>query len=409
MKMKRHINETAVNGTNSEAKVEHTHKTPKKAKHSDEDEIREAPDMAKSKTDFKEYYGVLRNQQNMLEDYVRTTAYNNGILQNPTDFKDKVVLDVGAGTGILSIFAAQCGAKKVYACEGSDMTKYAQRLIDGNGLSDVIEIVKGRVEEVELPEKVDAIISEPLGVLLLHERMCESFIVARDRFLKPGGKMFPHNGTIKLCPFADPILYSEQTQKLAFWNSRSYFGVDVTHVQEDACLEHFDQPVVGGFNPSQLLGNEEEYEVSFRNDSKESLYDITIPFRCIIQRTELMHGLACWFDVSLGGSDTEVILSTGPHTPLTHWQQCRLLLREPLAVNAHQTVVGELRMRVNDSLSYDLELKVELEGTSISRTMKYKLQNQYYRFDNTLAIPQVPHVAQLQTQAHTQAHGNGST
>jgi hypothetical protein len=54
------------------------------------------------------------------------------------------------------------------------------------------------------------IISEPIGCLLVHERMIESYIAARDRFLKPGGLMMPTMGSIVLAPFADPTLYSDQ-------------------------------------------------------------------------------------------------------------------------------------------------------------------------------------------------------
>lgn len=51
----------------------------------------------------------------MLKDAVRTKTYQNVIYKNTFLFKDKVVLDVGAGTGILSLFCAKAGAKHVYA------------------------------------------------------------------------------------------------------------------------------------------------------------------------------------------------------------------------------------------------------------------------------------------------------
>ena len=51
----------------------------------------------------------------MLKDSVRTKAYQNVVYQNTFLFKDKVILDVGAGTGILSLFCAKVGAKHVYA------------------------------------------------------------------------------------------------------------------------------------------------------------------------------------------------------------------------------------------------------------------------------------------------------
>lgn len=53
------------------------------------------------------YYGQLQHQQNMLQDYIRTGTYYEAIMENKSDFQDKIVMDVGAGSGILSLFAAQ--------------------------------------------------------------------------------------------------------------------------------------------------------------------------------------------------------------------------------------------------------------------------------------------------------------
>lgn len=50
----------------------------------------------------------------MLKDEVRTLTYRNAMYHNKHVFKDKIVLDVGSGTGILSMFAANAGAKHVY-------------------------------------------------------------------------------------------------------------------------------------------------------------------------------------------------------------------------------------------------------------------------------------------------------
>jgi histone-arginine methyltransferase CARM1 len=52
------------------------------------------------------------------------------------------------------------------------------------------------------------LISEPIGVLLVHERMIESYIVARDNYLKPGGIMIPSSGNIHLAPFNDLSLWA---------------------------------------------------------------------------------------------------------------------------------------------------------------------------------------------------------
>lgn len=62
----------------------------------------------------------------MMQDYIRTSTYQRAILSNLPDFKGKVVLDVGAGSGILSFFAIQAGARKVYAVEASTMAQHAE-------------------------------------------------------------------------------------------------------------------------------------------------------------------------------------------------------------------------------------------------------------------------------------------
>lgn len=98
----------------------------------------------------------------MLKDRVRTLAYRNFIVDpaNRPRFEGKVVLDVGCGTGILSMFAAQAGARKVYAVDASNVAYKAVRNVKANGWEGTIEVIKGKVEEIKIPEKVDVIISE---------------------------------------------------------------------------------------------------------------------------------------------------------------------------------------------------------------------------------------------------------
>ncbi|KAK2087359.1 hypothetical protein P7K49_033266 [Saguinus oedipus] len=98
-----------------------------------------------------------------------------------------IVLDVGCGSGILSFFAAQAGARKIYAVEASTMAQHAEVLVKSNNLTDRIVVIPGKVEEVSLPEQVDIIISEPMGYMLFNERMLESYLHAK-KYLKPSGR-----------------------------------------------------------------------------------------------------------------------------------------------------------------------------------------------------------------------------
>ncbi|PNY00554.1 arginine N-methyltransferase, partial [Trifolium pratense] len=131
--------------------------------------------------DSYSHFGI---HEEMLKDTVRTKTYQNVIYQNKFLFKNKVVLDVGAGTGILSLFCAKAGAAHVYAVECSQMADRAKEIVEANGFSEVITVLKGKIEELELPvPKVDIIISEWMGYFLLFENMLNSVLYARDKWL----------------------------------------------------------------------------------------------------------------------------------------------------------------------------------------------------------------------------------
>lgn len=74
----------------------------------------------------------------MLCDHIRTATYKHAFMQNKKDFKDKIVMDVGCGSGILSIFAVMAGAKKVYAVEASSMAQTAKMMVKRNNMEDKI-------------------------------------------------------------------------------------------------------------------------------------------------------------------------------------------------------------------------------------------------------------------------------
>merc|ERR1711920_206856 len=113
------------------------------------------PDMEKVKTlsndemTSKDYYadsyahfGI---HEEMLKDEVRTLTYRDSMVQNKHLFKDKIVLDVGCGTGILSMFACQAGAKHVYSVDMSNIIDVAKDIVKDNGFENKITLVKGKI------------------------------------------------------------------------------------------------------------------------------------------------------------------------------------------------------------------------------------------------------------------------
>ncbi len=98
----------------------------------------------------------------------------------------------------------KAGAKHVIGVDMSSIIEKAREIVAVNGLSDRITLLQGKMEEVELPfPKVDIIISEWMGYFLLYESMLDTVLYARDRYLVPGGKIFPDKATMYLAGIED--------------------------------------------------------------------------------------------------------------------------------------------------------------------------------------------------------------
>eukprot|EP00193_Tetraselmis_chui_P010032 CAMPEP_0177786342 /NCGR_PEP_ID=MMETSP0491_2-20121128/20865_1 /TAXON_ID=63592 /ORGANISM="Tetraselmis chuii, Strain PLY429" /LENGTH=367 /DNA_ID=CAMNT_0019307533 /DNA_START=301 /DNA_END=1404 /DNA_ORIENTATION=- len=328
--------------------------------------------------DFANYfctYAFIYHQKDMLEDHKRTGAYFNSVMQNRRQFEGKVVLDVGTGSGILAIFAAKAGAKKVYAVEATDMAKSARMVVEKNGLSDVVTVIQGMVETVQIPEKVDIIISEWMGYYLLRESMLDSVLLARDRFMKPGGAMYPSHARM----FYAPIRTNSSQQRRAEYQNLlegwqefegemlDYYGVDLS------CLgEAYDKEQRDYYIDATAW---QEQPVCFKEFdlNKVQIADIqnSISAACTLPIGESgpIQGLCAWFDVQFRGSeenpaDEEVLLSTAPDaTGATHWGQQTFFM--------HPEIVAS----VGDSLRLKLKIDRKKENHRLMRvTIDHKLQ-----------------------------------
>ncbi|KAK0395575.1 hypothetical protein QR680_001339 [Steinernema hermaphroditum] len=337
---------------------------------------------------YFQFYSYLAQQQNMLQDYVRTSTYQKAIHLNNVDFRDKVVMDVGAGSGILSFFAAQAGAKRVYAVEASSMAAHCKELVKANNLQEKIIVVPGRIEAINLPEKVDMIISEPMGYMLVNERMLESYMHGK-KFLKPGGKMFPSRGDLHVALFNDDNLFIEQNQKANFWSQENFHGVNLTTLKSKATAEVFKQPIVDTWHTSILMSGSIRWSVDFVKDNENDLHKIAIPLNFKVTKPGFVHGIATWFDVAFIGSFRTVWLSTSPTEPLTHWYQVRCLLPQPLMALPGDTCTGQLIMVANERQSYDIQVDLHING--VTSSCNYDLKNPCFRYSGSaVAAPALP-------------------
>uniref|UniRef100_A0A0D9XCW4 Protein arginine N-methyltransferase 1 n=1 Tax=Leersia perrieri TaxID=77586 RepID=A0A0D9XCW4_9ORYZ len=303
-------------------------------------------------------------------DVVRTKSYQNVITQNSFLFKDKVVLDVGAGTGILSLFCAKAGAKHVYAIECSQMADMAKEIVKSNGYSDVITVIKGKVEEIELPvPKVDVIISEWMGYFLLFENMLNTVLYARDKWLADGGVVLPDKASLHLTAIEDAE-YKED--KIEFWNN--VYGFDMRCIKKQAMME----PLVDTVDANQIVTNCQLLKTMDISKMTPGDASFTVPFKLVAERNDYIHALVAYFNVSFTKCHKMMGFSTGPRSKATHWKQTVLYLEDVITICEGETLTGSMTVTPNKNNPRDIDIKLSytLKGhrCQVSRTQHYKMR-----------------------------------
>jgi len=349
----------------------------------------------------------------MLSDEVRMQAYYDAIFKNISVFQDKVVLDVGTGTGILAIWAAQAGALRVYAVEATDMAQKAQKLVNGNNVSDKVTVIQGKIEDVDIPEKVDIIISEWMGLFLLRESMLDSVLFARDKWLKPGGSLYPSHARMYLAAIQreneERNKYHDYVNSMEDWGkfvprTLANFGVDMGCLTPDFDKEHADYYLASSvwceLKPSDLLTEPIIIkEINCNTCTLEEIKAVDFQFSLKIHRkfagkkgnfggrnnnrnrnfseTPKLTGFAGWFDVDFKGSTqnpavANVTLSTAPHVGYTHWGQQCFLLHPPVDPVDGDTIEGSIvivrrkenQRLMNVEISHKIKKRNDLVSTS---------------------------------------------
>lgn len=317
--------------------------------------------------DSYSHFGI---HEEMLKDVVRTRSYQNVITQNNFLFKDKIVLDVGAGTGILSLFCAKAGAKHVYAIECSQMADMAKEIVKTNGFSEVITVIKGKVEEIELPvPKVDVIISEWMGYFLLFENMLDTVLFARDKWLADDGVVLPDKASLHLTAIEDAE-YKED--KIEFWNN--VYGFDMSCIKKQAMME----PLVDTVDQNQIVTNCQLLKTMDISKMSSGDASFTVPFKLVAERNDFIHALVAYFNVSFTKCHKLMGFSTGPRSKSTHWKQTVLYLEDVVTICEGETLSGSMTVANNkkNPRDIDITLKYAINGNrcKVSRTQHYKMR-----------------------------------
>jgi len=242
------------------------------------------------------------------------------------------VLDIGSGTGLLAMMVARAGAASVTTCEQNPtLAEIARQIVAENGLSDVINVVQKQsldlVVGVDLPRRADLIVSVIVDCGLVGEGVLSTVAHAREHLLAPSGKLLPESARV-----SGALLDSIAVDRL---NRVEFAGeFDVRLFNRLATRGHF--PVRLRTWPHRLLSR--AVEMCSFDFVSGSLADGSVEIGIDVTETGDAHGLAVWFDMSLGGG---IVLRNSPDNLASHWMQAFVPFVEPINL----TVGDRLQLR----------------------------------------------------------------
>lgn len=252
----------------------------------------------------------------MLADRVRHDAYRAALAYH-LGRGARTVADIGAGTGVLSFFARELGARECWLYEPGAVLGLAEAIAARNHIGG-LHLVPLHSLAVEDPVKVDLVVAEVLGNFALEEGVLDTLADAH-RFLVPGGALCP----AALVQFVAPVTSDRFARELGSWAQVGH-GLDL----QDAHAVGVDNMYVYAIEPTDLLA---QPDAAQRWDALEFTPTVsgerTGRVRWTLAADGAVHGFALWWEALLAAGIT---LSTSPHAPRTHWDQVYLPLLGPM-------------------------------------------------------------------------------
>ncbi|EAZ63579.1 hypothetical protein PICST_51802 [Scheffersomyces stipitis CBS 6054] len=315
-----------------------------------------------------DHFGI---HEEMLKDTTRTLSYRSAMFKNKDLFKGKIVLDVGCGTGILSMFAAKAGAKHVYSVDMSNIIEKAREIVALNGFEDKITLIQGKLEDIDLPvDKVDIIVSEWMGYFLLYESMLDTVLYARDKYLVEGGLILPDKCSMYIAGIEDGQYKAE---KIAYWED--VYGFDYSPFIKVAMVE----PLVDTVDNQSLITTPHKFfEFDINKVTKEQLA-FHRHFKLKAIDSDFCHAYIVWWDAEFPGKE-KVVLPTGPMTHYTHWKQTVFYMDQVLDLKKGDIIEGSIASRPNSANPRELDIEIGWNLKTTSNDKSREKQGKYNYF-----------------------------
>ena len=266
--------------------------------------------------------------QALIDDPVRMDAYASALQHAVT--AGSVVVDIGAGTGVMSLLACRFGARRVYAIEPDNVIHIARQNAAANNLADRIEFIQDLSTNVNLPLRADVVVSDLRGILPLFQKHIPSIVHAREHLLASGGVLIPGEDSLWMAVTEEPERTGHFSDR---WDPGQY-GLRLEG--ERRYLKNLMYKTRVGID--RLLTKPKCWaQLNYRNILSPN---IEAEFDLPVLRDGLAYGIVAWFDTVLLD---EIGFSNAPGEREAVYGRMLFPLAEPTEVRRGDTITVALR------------------------------------------------------------------
>tara|TARA_B110000483_G_C18173440_1_gene534106 strand:- start:489 stop:2213 length:1725 start_codon:yes stop_codon:yes gene_type:complete len=257
----------------------------------------------------------------MMNDEIRNNAYFEAIKLATKD--NPLVLDIGTGSGLLSMMAVSNGAEKVITCETSKtIADVAKKIILKNGYEKNINVINKKSTDLiigeDLPKTADLIISEVLSAGFVGEGARTTILDAKKRLLKKNGKMIPESGSIRISLLGNN---SEVFESVAVENTHGFDLSEFKSISPNKfSLRLKEKPII-------LSNPENAFDINFFDEKEITNEEKIIHLK--VNKDGLCLGLIQWLKVRLY---KEIEYENIPGKNSSHWPTPVYTFDKPLKV-----------------------------------------------------------------------------
>ena len=239
------------------------------------------------------------------------------------------------------------------------VTDITEKVVSENKMEDKICVINSPVEDIiSLPDgldKVDIIVSDWFGDMLLHRFALMSVIKARDKFLKHGGKMFPDTASLYMVGI-DDAQYFEQTC-LSYWNN--VYGINMAAMAD---AERKEPQFINLDERHVMTNNCLIREIDINTIKKEEI-DFNVPYELEISKKGYIRGFAIFYSAMFSEGLRRVTFST-----LQYKEKTVLYLKEFLVCQLGDQLKGAVHMEQQED---KLKMRVKVEFKVENRDEEY--------------------------------------